>query len=328
MTEAVIDLSPLKTWSHLAKQRRKPSEYEIVSTNLHWHTGSSQPFDVDPEGFMNTWYREYRDKSLVTHPDWDSFRDPDEIVYRSYNMMQDGSETYVDGLLDQFSEEGHDSGLSASWLTTLQELYTPGRYLLHGAQMASGYLVHMAPASTISNCAAFQSADCLRWVSRVAYRTRELAIAHPELGYGETERQMWEQLRAWQGYRELTERALACRDWAESFIAVNVVLKPAIDECYWRAFEVSARRAGDSLCALLTEAALRDSERSRRWTVALTRMMLNEPANVPIIKGWVQKWTPLSDAAIHAYSKSLPDNPGAAESAVERVRAFHQEIGI
>lgn len=29
-------LKPLKTWSHLATRRRKPSEYEIVSTNLHW----------------------------------------------------------------------------------------------------------------------------------------------------------------------------------------------------------------------------------------------------------------------------------------------------
>ena len=33
------DLSkPLKTWSHLAGKRRRPSEYEIVSTNLLWST--------------------------------------------------------------------------------------------------------------------------------------------------------------------------------------------------------------------------------------------------------------------------------------------------
>lgn len=328
MSDQVIDLAPLKTWSHLAKQRRKPSEYEIVSTNLHWHTGHEQPFEVDAEGFMNTWYREFRDGSPVRNPDWDAFRDPDEVVYRSYNMMQDGAETYVDGLLDQFSEEGHDAGLAPSWLTTLQELYAPGRYLLHGVQMASGYMVHMAPASTISNCAAFQAADSLRWVSRLAYRTRELALAHPDLGFGETERRMWEHLPAWQGYRELTERALATKDWAESFIAVNVVLKPTIDEGYWRAFEVSARRAGDTLCALLTEAALRDSERSRRWTTALVQMMLAEPGNVAVIEGWMKKWRPLSDAALEAYCSALTDNPGAAEAAVARVRQFQHGLGL
>ena len=31
-------LQPLKTWSHLAGRRRKPSEYEIVSTNLLYNT--------------------------------------------------------------------------------------------------------------------------------------------------------------------------------------------------------------------------------------------------------------------------------------------------
>ena len=44
-------LSPLKTWSHLAEQRRRPSEYEIVSTNLHWHTRGDQAFDIDDSNF-------------------------------------------------------------------------------------------------------------------------------------------------------------------------------------------------------------------------------------------------------------------------------------
>ena len=60
-------LSPLKTWSHLAEQRRRPSEYEIVSTNLHWHTRGDQAFDIDDKGFMNEWYREYRNESPITH---------------------------------------------------------------------------------------------------------------------------------------------------------------------------------------------------------------------------------------------------------------------
>lgn len=37
MTEVEV-LKPLKTWSHLARRRRKPSEYEIVSLELHYNT--------------------------------------------------------------------------------------------------------------------------------------------------------------------------------------------------------------------------------------------------------------------------------------------------
>ena len=49
------DLSkPLNTWSHLAGKRRRPSDYEIVSTNLLWGTedakGAARAFRV-PLGF-------------------------------------------------------------------------------------------------------------------------------------------------------------------------------------------------------------------------------------------------------------------------------------
>ncbi len=133
-------LRPQKTWSHLAKRRRKPSEYEIVSTNLLWHTrDQQQPWDVDQDGFMAYWYRRYRNASPITHDDWDGFRDPDELVYRTYNILQDGQETYVEGLFDQHNLEEHDKGLDSTWVAGLARLYAPGRYLLHTAQMARAY---------------------------------------------------------------------------------------------------------------------------------------------------------------------------------------------
>ena len=95
-------LKPLKTWSHLAGRRRKPSEYEIVSTNLHYSTDNPDaPFELDPNFAMALWFKQHRNASPLKHPDWDAFRDPDEMVYRTYNMQQDGQETYVMGLFDQ-----------------------------------------------------------------------------------------------------------------------------------------------------------------------------------------------------------------------------------
>ncbi|SFW73158.1 toluene monooxygenase [Amycolatopsis australiensis] len=322
-------LKPLKTWGHLAKRRRKPSEYEIVSTNLLWHTrDKDQPWDVGHTGFMADFYRRHRNGSPITHEDWNAFRDPDELVYRTYNILQDGQESYVDGLLDQHNEEGHDRGLPSEWVATLAELYTPSRYLLHTVQMASAYLVHMAPASTIANCAAFQAADSLRWLSRVAYRTAELGLAHPATGFGQDERRHWEELPAWQGFRELMERQLTTFDWAEAFVALNVVAKPAMDEVVLRQLGVSARRHGDVLHALLAEAALRDSERSRRWTLALVQQMTEVEANVPTLAEWIRKWEPLGVAAIRAYAEQIPENAEAADNAVGALRAFHRQLGF
>lgn len=322
-------MKPLKTWGHLAKRRRKPSEYEIVSTKLLWHTrDAEQPWDVGHTGFMADFYRKHRNQSPITHPDWDAFRDPDELVYRTYNILQDGQETYVEGLLDQHNSEGHDKGLAPEWTAALAQLYTPSRYLLHTIQMASAYLVHMAPASTIANCAAFQTADSLRWLSNVSYRTAELRLAHPSIGFGERERELWEELPMWQGFRELMERQLITFDWAEAFVALNVVAKPAFDEMVLRQLGVSARRHGDTLHALLAEAALRDSERSRRWTSALIGQMCEVESNRPQLNTWLEKWQPLATAAIRAYGDEVPENPEASDSAIGAVKAFQRHLGL
>lgn len=315
-------LKPLKTWSHLVGQGRRPSEYEVVSTNLHWHTrGESVPFEIEGANFMNDWVQRYRDQSAVTHNDWDSFRDPDELVYRTYNILQDGQEAYVDGLLDQHDREEHDASLDEAWLSTLEQLYTPGRYLLHTAQMASAYLVHMAPASTISNCAAFQTADSLRWVSRTAYRTASLAKAHPGRGFGSSERDTWEQAQEWQGYRELMEKVLVTYDWAEAFVALNLVAIPAIQEGYFRAFATSARRNEDMLLALMAEAALRDGERSDRWSTALVTHMLANDGNRDVITNALDRWAGLGEKAVVAFASALPDADaaGAASKLAARV---------
>jgi len=329
MTATPTGLRPLKTWSHLAKRRRRPSEYEIVSTNLLWHMrDQEQPWDVAQTGVMADWYRKYRNGSAVNHDDWDAFRDPDELVYRTYNILQDGQETYVEGLLDQHNAEEHDKSLSSDWVASLAQLYAPGRYLLHTAQMASAYLVHMAPASTISNCAAFQTADQLRWVSHVAYRTAELAQSHPSLGLGASERSHWEDLPAWQGFRELMERVLATRDWAEAFVALNLIAKPAIDEAFFRQQNLSARRHGDTLFALCAEAALRDSERSRRWSTELVRHLAQAPENVPVVEAWLKRWAPLAEAAVEAFCAELPDNPDAASDAIVAARTFRNQLPL
>jgi toluene monooxygenase system protein E len=320
------DLKPLKTWSHLAGQRRRPSEYEIVSTNLLWSTDDEVPWSLAPGMHMNQWYLKYRDGSPLKHADWNAFRDPDELVYRTYNILQDGQETYVDGLLDEHSETGHDAGLSAEWIETLAALYTPGRYPLHAAQMGSAYLVQMAPASTIVNCAMLQAADQLRWVSRIAYRTKELSNTAAGAGFAAGERGRWEKDSAWQGFRELMERALAAYDWGEHFTALNLVALPALDAAYVHQLGLAAERAGDGLLKLLADAHRQDNARSRRWSGSLAEFMLQEGGNKAPLAAWVAKWAPLGDAAIDAYCAALPGADAAA--AKDEAEAFRAGLGL
>ncbi len=322
-------LKPLKTWSHLATRRRKPSEYEIVSTNLHYTTDRPDaPFELDPNLGMAQWFKQNRNACPLKHADWNAFRDPDEIVYRTYNMLQDGQETYVFGLLDQFSARGHDAMLEHTWAGSLARLYTPSRYLFHALQMGSAYLTQIAPASTISNCAAYQTADSLRWLTHTAYRTAELAKTFGDVGFGRDERSYWEQDKAWQGFRELVEKALVAYDWGECFTALSLIVRPAVEETVLRGLGQAARHNNDTLLGLLTDAQLVDAQRHRRWAGALVKMALEQDGNREVLTGWVKKWEPLADAAIDAYCAALPDAPAAAAQAKEAVRAFRAGIGL
>jgi len=327
--EQVEVLKPLKTWSHLAGRRRKPSEYEIVSVGLHYSDRDPDaPFELDPNMFMARWYKQYRNGSPLKHDDWNAFRDPDELVYRTYNMLQDGQETYVYGIFDQFNAREHDKALDARWAGTLARYYTPGRYLFHTLQMASAYLMQMAPASTITNCAAFQAADSLRWLSHTAYRTKELSLTFDDKGFGSDERHYWENDAAWQGLRELMERVLTTWDWGEAFVALNLVAKPAIEESVLRKLGEAGRHNGDTLLGMLTDAQLVDSARHRRWAAALVAMVKPVGDNERVLREWIAKWEPLADRAIETFCAGLPDVPGAAQQARESARAWRRSIDL
>lgn len=318
----------LKTWSALLGNKKRPSEYEIVTHGLHYRTRKAEAaYELDTNLMMNQWYRTNVFQSPLQHSDWNKFRDPDQLTYRAYMAMQDGQEEYVDGLLREHAERAHDRELPADWVKVLAQLYTPLRYVQGALQMEMAYVVQMAPASTITNCAAFQEADATRWLSRVAYRTRELANTYPEAGFGEKERAAWEEAAAFQGMREAIEKMLATYDWGENFIAANAVVIRSIEECL-RQLARAARAHQDSLTAMLLEAQLRDAERSRRWTLRLVEQALEVEANRPVIEGWVKKWTPLGEKTIDAFCAALPGLPSAAKDARTGVQTFHATLKL
>ena len=184
------------------------------------------------------------------------------------------------------------------------------------------------PSSTIRNCATYQAADAIRCVSHIAYRTAELKNAYPDKGFGTTEKETWENDVAWQGFRELMEKVLIAYDWGESFVALNLVAKPAIDEVVLKQLGATGRRNGDTLLGLIADSEYRDVQRSRTWSTALVRFAVEHPENAHAIRGWIEKWTPLAEAAIDMYCAVLPESPDAAATAKDAVQSFVRSLDL
>jgi toluene monooxygenase system protein E len=289
-----------RTWSAFGELGRIPSEYEIVThdTNYTLRTGRTAALELNPSAPANLWFLTYRDRSPLRVPDWNGFRDPDQLTYRTYVTVQDEQETVVGGILDEYSEAGHDAGLSPDWLETPGLLFTAARRPAHAVQLCHSYVGQMAPSSYISNCAAFAAGDMLRRVSLLAYRTRELQRAHPSLGFGTDDRARWETHPAWQPARRALEEALVAYDWGESFVAVNLVLRPALDDVLLRRLGDAARASGDDLTWLLLANLDGDAARCRRWSTALAEYAITErPENAAVIDRWMTRWRPRAGAA-------------------------------
>lgn len=302
----------LKTWSLLGDVRRKPSNYEIVTAKFHYHfRRDPAPFELDPEVPINLWYLKNREGSPLMVEDWEGFRDPARLTYRDYVMQQDKHEVYVDQLIDQHEAAGSAQALGTGWVDTLRAFFVPQRFPLHALQMTSIYVGQMAPSSFITNCANFQAADELRRIQRFAYWTKVLANAHgDELAQTDTARVPWVEGDAWQPMRELLENLLIAYDWGEAFVALNLAVKPAIDELLNVQFAELARRNGDDFLANLLTAFRADSDRSRDWSAALVAYAVErDPALQELIDGWTAQWRPRAIAACAPLAAMFAEAP-------------------
>jgi len=289
---------PRRTFSAFGDVRRMPSEYEIVTHAQNWtlRQNRTAAFEQNPSSVANLWFLTYRDNTPLQATDWDAFRDPDKLTYRAYVNLQSDAETRVGGVLEAHAEAG--AALDPVAVTLLGRLFTPSRYLCHGFQQVEAYIGFMAPSSYITNAAGLATADFLRRVTTIAYRTRELQIAYPDSGIGSAERSGWEDHEGWQPARKAVEYALVTYDFGEAFTALNLVLAPTLDDVLLTQLGQAAKARGDDLTWLLTSFLAEDSRRRGRWSRALADLAVAQrPENRGVLATWITRWAARADDA-------------------------------
>jgi len=291
---------PRRTFSAFGDVRRMPSEYEIVTQGQNWtlRPNRAAAFEQNPSSAANLWFLTYRDNSPLSAANWDAFRDPAALTYRSYVTVQSDAETTMQGILETHAGQDADAGLDPGSVTLLGRLFTPSRYLCHGFQQIEAYIGLMAPSPYITSAASFSTADFLRRVTTIAYRTRELQMAWPDSGIGLAERSAWEELQGWQPVRKAIEYALVSYDWGEAFTALNLVLAPTLDDVLLTQLGEVAKSNGDDLSWWLTSLLAEDARRRDRWSRALADLALAQrPDNRTVLGRWISRWSSLADEA-------------------------------
>jgi len=184
------------------------------------------------------------------------------------------------------------------------------RYPAHGLQMMSAYVAQMAPASRITNCGAFQAADEMRRLQRIAYRSAQL---HAHVGSVDPHEHQafWQEAPGFQPLRELIEKALITYDFGEAFTVLNLVVKPYVDSLLNE--ELAGRLAavnGDTILREIHFSLHEDAQWHREWSAELVRTLIADtPANEEVFAGWVEKWTPLAVSAVEGLASIFETAP-------------------
>jgi toluene monooxygenase system protein E len=316
-------MAGLKTYSHLPAGRR-PTEYEILSSRLHHHV--ERGFEVRVP--VADWYERYQHGSRWQAPDWEVFADPRETTYAAYTSLQRGKEAFVDGLLATIDTSTYDRDLAPEARALIERAVLPLRFVFHGLQMVSAYVGQMAPSGRITIAALFQGADEMRRIHRLAYRMAQLRTVEPMLG--EDGRARFERDACWQPLRRLLEELLVTWDWAEAFVALNVCIKPVLDELFMVEVGSLARAGGDFALGQVLGSLDEDCQWHRRWTAALVRVALAaRPQNGDAYRAWVGAWLPRAQEAARALAPLLgppADADAALERAQRRAAAFQADL--
>jgi toluene monooxygenase system protein E len=307
-----------KTFWHLLSQRRMPNDYEIVTSKLLLNTGegfTGKRFELDVP--LRDWYERYQQGSPLVCSSWEKFRDPRETTYTKYTELQMAKEIFVDGILEEIDATGYDRKLSASWLQLVSTLVAPFRYPGHAFMMIAAYVAQMAPGGRIVVAAAFQAADEARRVERLAYRIRQIQLAYP--GFAADSKRQWEDDPRWQPLRRFVERLLVTYDWGEAFVALNLVLKPMIDELFLKHTSDLALGQEDHLLGQIFYSLNEDCHWHRNWTQALIQTAIEDAAtNRDVIQAWIDKWYASALNTVDAFSPLFE-----GKSAGPQVPPFH-----
>jgi toluene monooxygenase system protein E len=298
-----------KTYWHLGAERRLPSDYEIATSRLLYYVERGG-FAVDLP--TSDFYVRHQGQSQLVSERWDDFVDPRATTYTKYVDIAREHEAYVGRLLASIEETDYDRGLPPAWVETLGRTLSPLRFLCHGLQMVAAYLGQMAPSGRIAVAALFQCGDEIRRIQRIAYRLGLLARRAPEIGA--TGRALWQSDPRWQPLRQTIEKLLVTYDWGEALVALNLCVKPMIDELFLVEQAALAERARDHVDAQIFRSLYEDCQWHRGWTDALLALAFaDRPANRAVVTRWIEAWTPTVDAAARAAGALLGSDPRRAD---------------
>jgi toluene monooxygenase system protein E len=138
----------------------------------------------------------------------------------------------------------------------------------------------------------------------------QLRLRQPD--FGKDGKQLWQQHPSWQPLRRASEELLCTYDWGEALVALNLCMKPVLDELFLNRLAELARASNDFLLGQICFSLAEDAGWHRAWSEALIdHAVLSRPDNLDVVREWVGAWLPKAEHGARVLTESW--DPDAAQ---------------
>lgn len=292
-----------KTFAHLEGRKRPPSDYEELSTGLIWRT----PAHVATQ--HGTW----REEDTALQADWEEFRDPTGLIYRTYVSKQDASERELDGVFRTAELAGLPEALPVEWRQSLAMLVGAMSFAEWGIGMIHQQVERFSLSSTLAQSAQLQVMDQMRHAQR-DLEVYDLVFGEPE-SEEDPVRQIWMEGTGIQPIRRFIEEALALTDWAELIVAANLAFGGLVTPFLREVYLEGGRRYRDPMTVGLGATFAEDAKRHVAWTDAFVKLTASEQTNIHVITGWLDRYLPAAAEAVVTLTEDHPLDGVCAKAA-------------
>ncbi len=282
---------------------RRPTQYEEVTLHTQW-----SPRNFATQGWFSPgsngrpmWSE---DSTVLRSSDWWAYRDPGQVWFRPYVELQAKQEEAIELAVDGARRSGLFAEFSPLWRGVLARHYAAYRYVEYGLFLSLCYAQREALSDVVATPLVFEGLDKDRHAQAIALYCMDLEENLPGFTDAAAE-SAWLTDPIFQPAREYVERLLACRDWGEIDIAVNLVFEPLVGALFTREFLARfAAHHGDSVTPVIVETVEVDRRRNTAAAAELVRHLMREAAagNGPAIEGWLAVWAPRAARAARAFA--------------------------
>ncbi len=327
-TQKRQNLSGNRTFVWVKAAGKRPTEYEDLTVGQQ-STPAQYAVQGWPIRFDDGRDPYTEDSTLIRSSDWYAYRDPNQTWQRGYISGVNESEKALERSFQGAQAAGLFAFADENWVAKgLAEHYMTYPFVEYGLFLALCYAEREALSDTATFPIVFEAGDKLRHLQDVVYYSFELAEAFP--GFDDSGvHAAWTGDPIWQGARKAVENIIALYDWMEVIVATNLCFDRLFGELakveYFSRF---AAANGDVVTPIIIASSEADTARTQRWTAALIKHVLDDPAhgdaNRDVIASWIEKWNRYSLDACEAFGPvfgQAPARPATFQSAMSDVLA-------